>query len=36
VKAMFGKMAEIKSNRDSATDDQKDRFFGRGKYARAS
>ena len=25
----------IKSNRDAATDDQKDRFFNRGKYARA-
>jgi GST-like protein len=28
-------VATIKSNRESATDDQKDRFFNRGKYARA-
>jgi hypothetical protein len=25
----------IKSNRETATDEQKDRFFGRGRYARA-
>jgi hypothetical protein len=24
----------IKSNRETATDDQKDRFFNRGRYAR--
>src|SRR5262249_55139804 len=35
VKAMIAKQAEIKSSRETATDDNKDRFFGRGKYARA-
>lgn len=35
VKAMIAKQAEIKSSRDMATDDNKDRFFGRGRYARA-
>ena len=30
----MAKLALIKSNRDTATDDQKDRFFNRGKYAR--
>jgi GST-like protein len=35
VKAMIAKQAEIKSSRDNATDDNKDRFFGRGKYAAA-
>jgi GST-like protein len=35
VKAMIAKQADIKSSRDTATDDNKDRFFGRGKYARA-
>ena len=35
VKAMVAKQADIKSSRESATDDNKDRFFGRGKYARA-
>jgi len=35
VKAALAKIAAIKSNRDTATDDQKDRFFNRGKYARA-
>ena len=35
VKTMIAKQAEIKSSRDTATDDNKDRFFGRGKYARA-
>ncbi|HEX3504188.1 MAG TPA: glutathione S-transferase N-terminal domain-containing protein [Xanthobacteraceae bacterium] len=34
VKAALAKIAQIKSNRDTATDDQKDRFFNRGKYAR--
>ena len=35
VKAALAKVALIKSNRDAANDDQKDRFFNRGKYARA-
>jgi GST-like protein len=35
VKAALAKVAAIKSNRDTASDDQKDRFFNRGKYARA-
>lgn len=35
VKTMIAKQAEIKSSRENATDDNKDRFFGRGKYARA-
>ena len=35
VKAALAKIAVIKSNRETATDEQKDRFFGRGKYARA-
>ena len=35
IKAMIAKQADIKSSRESATDDNKDRFFGRGKYARA-
>ncbi len=35
VKAMIAKQADIKSSRETATDDNKDRFFGRGKYARA-
>jgi GSH-dependent disulfide-bond oxidoreductase len=35
VKAMAAKVAAIKSNRDTATEDQKDRFFNRGRYARA-
>jgi GST-like protein len=35
VKAALAKVAAIKSNRDTATEDQKDRFFNRGKYARA-
>ena len=34
VKAMIAKQADIKSSRESATDDNKDRFFNRGKYAR--
>jgi GST-like protein len=34
VKAALAKIAQIKSNRETATDDQKDQFFGRGKYAR--
>ncbi|MGB7036594.1 MAG: glutathione binding-like protein, partial [Xanthobacteraceae bacterium] len=35
VKAALAKVAAIKSNRDTANDDQKDRFFNRGRYARA-
>jgi GSH-dependent disulfide-bond oxidoreductase len=34
VKAALAKVAAIKSNRETATEDQKDQFFGRGKYAR--
>jgi GST-like protein len=33
VKRALAKVATIKSIRDAATDDQKDRYFGRGKYA---
>jgi GST-like protein len=36
VKTMIAKQADIKSSRETATDDNKDRFFGRGQYARAS
>jgi GST-like protein len=35
VKSALAKVAVIKSNRETASDDQKDRFFNRGKYARA-
>jgi len=35
VKRALAKVATIKSIRDAATDEQKDRYFGRGKYARA-
>jgi GST-like protein len=35
VKAALAKITVIKSNRETATDEQKDRFFGRGKFARA-
>jgi GST-like protein len=35
VKAALAKVGAIKSNRETATDDQKDRFFNRGRYARA-
>ncbi len=35
VKRALSTIATIKSSRDTATDDQKDRFFARGKYARA-
>jgi GST-like protein len=35
VKAALAKVVMIKSNRDTASDDQKDRFFNRGRYARA-
>jgi GST-like protein len=34
VKRAYAKIGAIKSVRDSATDDDKDRYFGRGKYAR--
>jgi GSH-dependent disulfide-bond oxidoreductase len=33
VKRAYAKIGAIKSVRDTATDDAKDRFFGRGKYA---
>lgn len=35
VKAALAKIGAIKSHRDNATDDQRDRFFNRGRYARA-
>ncbi|MGC1777731.1 MAG: glutathione S-transferase N-terminal domain-containing protein [Xanthobacteraceae bacterium] len=35
VKAALAKVGAIKSNRDTANDDQRDRFFNRGRYARA-
>jgi len=35
VKRAYAKIGQIKSVRDSATDDAKDRYFGRGKYATA-
>ena len=35
MKAALAKVAAIKSNRETASDDQKDRFFDRGRYARA-
>jgi GSH-dependent disulfide-bond oxidoreductase len=35
VKRALAKIGAIKSNRDTANDDQKDRFFNRGRYARA-
>jgi GST-like protein len=34
VKPALAKVAQIKSNRETATDDQKDQFFGRGQYAK--
>ena len=34
VKAALAKVALIRSNRETASDDDKDRFFGRGRYAR--
>jgi GST-like protein len=34
VKTMTAKQSEIKSSRETASDDNKDRFFNRGKYAR--
>ena len=33
VKRAYAKIGAIKSVRDTATDDAKDRYFGRGKYA---
>jgi GSH-dependent disulfide-bond oxidoreductase len=35
VKRALEKVSQIKSTRDVATDDHKDRLFGRGRYARA-
>jgi GST-like protein len=35
VKKALDVVGTIKSSRDNATDDNKDRFFGRGRYARA-
>jgi GST-like protein len=35
VKAALAKISVIKSNRETASDDDKDRFFNRGRYARA-
>jgi GST-like protein len=35
IKTMIAKQSEIRSSRETATDDAKDRFFNRGKYARA-
>jgi GST-like protein len=35
VKRAYAKIGAIKSVRDTASDDAKDRYFGRGKYARA-
>jgi GST-like protein len=35
VKRAYAKIGQIKSVRDTATDDAKDRYFGRGKYAMA-
>src|SRR5499427_6073350 len=35
VKAALAKIGAIKSNRETASDDDKDRFFNRGRYARA-
>ncbi len=35
VKRALDKVAQIKSARDAATDENKDRLFGRGRYARA-
>jgi GSH-dependent disulfide-bond oxidoreductase len=35
VKAALAKVSAIKSTRETASDEDKDRFFGRGRYARA-
>jgi GST-like protein len=34
IKAMIARQSDIKSSRETATDNDKDRFFNRGKYAR--
>ena len=36
IKRALAKIATITSTRDTASDDNKDRFFGRGKYARTA
>jgi GST-like protein len=36
VKRALEKVAAIKSNRDNASDDQKDRFFNRGRYTKVA
>jgi len=36
VKRALTKVGAITSTRDTASEDDKDRFFGRGRYARAS
>jgi GSH-dependent disulfide-bond oxidoreductase len=35
VKRALAQVGKLTSIRDKATEDQKDRFFGRGKYAKA-
>ncbi len=35
VKAALAKISAIKSNRETASEEDKDRFFNRGRYARA-
>ena len=35
VKKALEKVAAVKSTRETASDDDKDRFFNRGQYARA-
>jgi len=35
VEGALAKISVIKSNRETASEDQKDRFFNRGRYARA-
>ena len=35
VKAALAKVSVIKSNRETASEEDKDRFFNRGRYARA-
>lgn len=35
TKAMIARQTDIKSSRETASDEDKDRFFGRGKFARA-
>ncbi len=36
IKRALAKVGTLTSTRDSASDDNKDRFFGRGKYARTA